>query len=151
MLNIAFPAIDDAPKVLQPGKQPFYFPAAPITTQTSAVLPDVHSFGPMRRDKLDSFRRKGVSEFVTIVSAVSNESSWSSGKKTLFESFVNKGDFTRRSTSCVNGDWKTISVCHCHDLGALSTTRFTDFGTPFFAPMNVASTKHSSRSILPRS
>lgn len=49
----------------------------------------------------------------------------------------------------MNGDRKTIAVCHCHDLGPFPTTRRSNVWTPFFAPAKVASIKHSERSILP--
>ncbi len=49
----------------------------------------------------------------------------------------------------MNGDRKTIAVCHCHDLGPFPTFRRSNVWTPFFAPAKVASIKHSDKSILP--
>lgn len=49
----------------------------------------------------------------------------------------------------MNGDRKTMAVCHCHDLGPLPTLRRSNVWTPFFAPAKVASMKHSDRSIFP--
>ena len=49
----------------------------------------------------------------------------------------------------MNGDRKTIAVCHCHDLGPFPTFRRSNVRTPLFAPAKVASIKHSDRSIFP--
>src|SRR5919107_1113349 len=70
--------------------------------------------------------------------------------ETLRKSLSDKGDFMRRSRRRVDGDRKTMKVCHSHELRA-----FTPFGgahsaPPFLATTKVPSMKHSERSISPR-
>lgn len=145
------PTVGNSPEIFQPGEQSLDFPSSLIATQFTPVLRNIDAIGFVRSNQLNAFLVECSSERITVVSAICNESFRYIGKQILFESFMYKGDFSWRSTSCVEGDWNTMSVCHCHDLGALTTACFTDFGTPFFAPMNVASTKHSLKSILPAS
>jgi hypothetical protein len=57
----------------------------------------------------------------------------------------------RRRACHVNGERKTSSVCHCHDLGAFAALGFTNGTAPLFAGANVPSIKASRKSSLPRS
>ena len=39
-----------------------------------------------------------------------------------------------------HGDWKTVAVCHCHDLGRFATTSSPNKSAPLLAPAWVPST-----------
>jgi hypothetical protein len=56
----------------------------------------------------------------------------------------------RRSTLCVNGERKTIAVCHCHELRTLAPLGLSDSCAPFLATTKVPSIKHSDKSRPPR-
>lgn len=138
-------------KLLQPRKQPLDLPSPLVAAQSSAVL--CRCFLPVRlvrRDHLNTFCSKLFVQRVRVVSFVSDQSLWSLGSKTLKQSFSDKGDFMRRSALRIDGEWKTSSVCHCHELRALAPLSFTNSWPPFLATMNVPSIKHSERSISPR-
>ena len=74
-------------------------------------------------------------------------------RETRFQSCLDKGDFSRASTRCVDGERKTKSVCQSHELRAFAPLGGTHGCPPFFATMNVPSIRsiHSERSIWPRS
>jgi hypothetical protein len=55
----------------------------------------------VRCDHLYSSFFEPFIKWVTVISSVTNESFWSIREKILFESFLDKGDFMWRSTSCV--------------------------------------------------
>lgn len=57
----------------------------------------------------------------------------------------------RRSTCNPNGDRKTMTVCDCHDLGALSAFGLPNAKPPFLAAANEPSINASFKSIPPRS
>jgi hypothetical protein len=57
----------------------------------------------------------------------------------------------RRSTLCVGGDRKTMSVCQTHEARAFAPLCGAHSTPPFLAMTNVPSIKHSVRSISPRS
>ena len=138
-------------KLLQPRKQSFDFPPPLIAAQPPAILRRRFlPVGLMRRDHLNTFCSKFFVQRVRVISLVSDQSLGSLGCKTLKESCSHKSDFMRRSTLRVYGEWKTSRVCHCHELRALAPLSFTNSRPPFLATMNVASIKHSERSISPR-
>jgi hypothetical protein len=57
----------------------------------------------------------------------------------------------RRSRRRVDGDRKTMKVCHSHELRAFTPFRGAHSAPPFLATTKVPSMKHSERSICPRS
>jgi hypothetical protein len=138
-------------KLLQPGKQPLDLPATFVAAQSSAVLRC--SFLPIRlvrRNHLDTLFAQLFIERVGVISFVSNQPLREFRGKALNESFSDKGDFMRRSRLCVDREWKTSRVCHCHELRAFAPLGLSHFCAPFLATMNVPSMKHSLRSISPR-
>jgi hypothetical protein len=88
-------SVRDPAKVSQPSKESFDFPSSFVAAQLSFILTNVDPIGFMRCDELDPFLCERFSKSIIVVSSVSNESFWNIGKKTLFESFVYKGDFSR--------------------------------------------------------
>jgi hypothetical protein len=138
-------------ELLQPREQPLDLPAPFVAAQWSAVLRC--NFLPVRfvrRNHLNALLSQLGVQWVGVVSFISNQPCRSLDNKTLKESFSDKGDFMRRSRCRVDGEWKTRSVCHCHDLRAFAPLGLSHFCAPFLATMNVPSMKHSERSISPR-
>src|ERR1700722_17568790 len=50
-----------------------------------------------------------------------------------------------------NEHWKTLAICHGHDLGSFAAFGFTNLQAPFFAGAKLASMKASRTSIAPLS
>lgn len=137
--------------VLQPSKQPFDFPSPLVASQLPPILrlrllPILF----VRRDHLYVEARKFCIQWVRVIGFVADQSLRFLIREPLNESFSNKGDFMRRSRLRIDGERKTIAVCHCHELRTLAPLGFSDFEAPFFATMNVPSIKHSVKSNSPR-
>jgi hypothetical protein len=139
-------------ELLQPREQPFNLPSSPVTAQWSAILRSSFlSVRLVRGNHLDALLSQLRVQWVRVISLIAYESCRPFGNKTLKESFSDKGDFMRRSRFRVDREWKTSSVCHCHELRAFTALGLTNSPPPFFATMNVPSMKHSDKSISPRS
>ena len=139
-------------KVLKPREQPFDLPTAFVAAQDSTVL--CRRFLPvrlMRRNHLDALLLKFCVERVTIIGFVANQSLRLFMGKNLSESFSDKGDFMRASRRRVNGERKTIAVCHRHELRTFAPLGLSHSESPFLATTNVPSIKHSDKSRSPRS
>src|SRR5438309_9784751 len=104
-------------EVLQPSDKSLHLPATLVAPQGSAVLGlGLLSVAPMRSDHLDTLLLERLIKRITVVGSVSNELLGSVLSKACLESSLNKGDFMRRSTFNVYGEWKTSAVCNDHDL-----------------------------------
>lgn len=74
VVDVTFPAGDEAPEVVQPRKEAFDLPAPTRTPQASAVLRDVAPPTPMRRDHLDAVgRHQELVERVAVVTAIADQ------------------------------------------------------------------------------
>jgi hypothetical protein len=47
----------------------------------------------------------------------------------------------RRGAFDANGHWKTMAICHGHDLGSFAAFGFTNLQAPFFVGAKLASMK----------
>jgi hypothetical protein len=138
--------------VLQPTHQAFNFPSAFVSPKRSAILSfRFASVASVRRYHLYTLCFERLIKRITVVGAVPDEPLRSLFSKACLESVLNKGDFMRRSTFNVYGEWKTSAVCNCHDLRTFAPLGLSNFEPPFFATTKVPSMKHSVRSISPRS
>ena len=103
IFGVIFPAHDQAPEVVEPGKHPFDFPAAAKATQAATILsPSLGSASlPMRRDH---FRRELFHhfpiKFVTVVGFVSNQALGDIRDKARLHGLAHQLYFSRRSTGC---------------------------------------------------
>ena len=73
---------DESPRVLQPGKQPFDFPAAFIAAQGASILREVDAVGPMRGDQLDAAVSQVLVEPVTVIGGIADEPCGMVGQET---------------------------------------------------------------------
>ena len=145
-----FIAHQNPPVVLQPRKQPLYFPPPFIPPEFTPVL--CRCFYPvsfMRRDHLDTYFCQFLVQRVRVIRLVANQPFGLVIDKALDESFSDKGDLMRRSRRRVDGDRKTSAVCHCQQLRTLAPLGLSHFEPPFLATMNVPSMKHSDKSNSP--
>ena len=139
-------------EVLQPPHQTFNLPSAFVSSERSAILGlGLLSVASMRTDHLDALYFERLIKRITVVGAVPDEPARNLLSKACLESVFNKGDFMRRSTFNVYGEWKTRAVRNCHDLRTFAPLGLSNFEAPFFATTKVPSMKHSVRSISPRS
>jgi hypothetical protein len=149
---MVFVAHQHAPKVLQPGEQPFHFPPAFVASQRASI-PGLGRFplGPMRRNQFHPLFGQVRIERVAIVSFVPDHMFMLSIDNTRGESRFTKGDFVRRSTRNMDGDRKASAVYHGHDLCTFAPLGRSHPAPPFFATTRVPSMKHSDRSSPPHS
>ena len=87
---------------------------------------------------------------ITVIGSVPNQSVGLGGGETPGKSGGDQGDFMGRSRGRVDGDRKTMAVCHCHELRPFTLLGRAHVPSVFFAPIKVASMKHSLRSTSPR-
>ena len=141
----------DAAVILEPSKQALDFPAAAIPAQGPPILgrrPFAAAF--MRGDQLNAQGSKATVQRLTVIGAVPNQAVGLSGSEPLGESCVDQGDFMWRSRCRVDGDRKTMAVCHRHEFRPLAPLGRSHVPSFFFATMKVAAMKHSLRSNSPR-
>jgi hypothetical protein len=140
------------PVVLEPADQPLHFPPAPVTTQLPAVLGlSLSTISSMRSNHLDTLRLERRIKRITVVRFVSDELLRRGYSESSRQSVLHKGDFMRRSTLNVYGEWKRRAVCNDHDLCTLAPLGLSNTPAPFFATTKVPSMKHSDKSMSPRS
>lgn len=149
---MVFVSNDKTAVVVKPGKQALDFPAALVASESASILGAPPATAAVRSDQLyAAFFAEPTVGFVAVVGFVAYQARWRLFGDRLVEGAVNKGDFVGRSTCHVNGERKTMSVCDCHDLGALAASGFPHAKPPFFAPLKEPSMKASERSSSPRS
>ncbi len=123
----------DAAEVLEPCIQPLDLPAATVASQNSTVLRwRSHAIRLVRRDHLKGFCGKLPVERAGVIGDRAYEPSRSLKSETRLQSVSDKGDFRRRSTCPVEGDRKTMKVCHRHEFRAFAPLSRTNSVPPFF-------------------
>ena len=141
-------------EVVEPGEQTLNLPATFKSPQSPTIL------GLSIRSAAfavwcDHFRAELVEyvsvQPVTIIGFVAYQSLWDVGDEPLLERLCYQLYFSRASTLRAYGERKTMAVCDCHKLAALSPLGFSHPEPPFFAGTNVPSMKHSRKSSPPRS
>jgi len=139
-------------EITQPRKQPLDLPAPLVAPQHPAVLRlRLRPIPAMRRNHRDPLCRQSLVQRVGVVRLVPDQSFGHRFHPAGIEDRIDKGDFMRRSARCANGDWKTSTVCHCHEFRTFAPLGLSHPCAPFLAPTKVPSTKHSLPSISPRS
>jgi hypothetical protein len=148
----AIPAGHHALVLVQPGEQAFDLPPPAIAPERPASLcRRARAVAPMRRNQLDALGRESLIERITVVGTIPDKSSGSSHGVGRSEGSLDKGDLMWASSSRVHGEWKTMRVCHNHELRTCAPLGLAHLGAPLFATTKVPSMKHSASSICPRS
>jgi hypothetical protein len=141
---------NQSPVVLQPGKQPFYFPASPVAPQSPPILcGGFSSIVSVWSYHLYSSLCQLQIQWIAVICLIPYKMLRPLIGKTLGESVFDKGDLMRASRSRVDGDRKTRAVCHCHELRTFAPLGLSHTSAPFFATTNVPSMKHSLKSSPP--
>lgn len=143
-------ANDEPAEVLKPGEEALDFPATSVAIQPLGILGRVPAT-PVRGDHLDAVVLEHEIEFVAVVRLVPDQMLGEISDEVSSERLFNEPDLVRRSTLCVYGERKTSAVCHCHDLRAFAPLGCSNVKPAFFATTQVASMKHSLRSMPPLS
>ncbi len=139
-------------EVAQPGKQSLYLPSSPVTSECPPILAlRLNPIGFMRSNHFNTLLTQPLIQRITIISLIPYKVFWLIWSKAGLKSWLNKGDFMRRSTFPVHGDRKTSAVCHCHDLRTFAPLGLSHSEAPFLATTKVPSIKPSLKSSLPRS
>ena len=140
-----------AAEVLQPSEKALDLPPTFVTAKTSAVLSLRRAtILFMWRNHFNTSLFEFLIERIGIISLVTDQSNGFVINETRLKSLFDKSDFVRRSTRCVDGEWKRSIVCHHHEFRALAPLSLTNSLPPFLATTKVPSIKHSERSISPR-
>lgn len=115
-------------EILNPGKKAFDFPTFSVSAQFSAIL----------RAWLDAVASMWSNHFnaivcfhffiqgIAVIGPVANELFRNLVNEAGFKSLFHQSYFVGASRSRIDGDWKTSSVCNCHDLGALAALSFAN-------------------------
>jgi len=152
VFGVVFPSGDEAAEVMQPGEKAFHFPAFAVATHPSLVVPDRSPSACAVGGQKNYFLfQELLPQPVTVVSFVGDQASGLFIKKALLQSRPDQSHFRRRSSLCVDGDRKTMSVSNRHDFAALALLGFTNASAPFLAAEKLPSMKHSDMSNPPRS
>ena len=139
-----------AAKVLKPGEKSLDFPSTFVASKASAVLRlRLFTVLFMRRNHFNALFFEFRVQRIRIISLVSDQSSGLLRNETFLKSLFDKSDFVRRSTLCVDGEWKRSIVCHHHEFRAFAPLSLTNSCAPFLATTKVPSMKHSERLISP--
>src|SRR4029077_5035369 len=122
ILWVIFPANDNTAKIMKPCEQALNFPAPPVTTHYATVLLRcIAASGTVRSDQLHTEALANLHiQWVTVVSAVADQSLGSFGEKALLGRGSDELCFMRRSAGHVHGERKTMAVADRHDFAAFA-------------------------------
>jgi hypothetical protein len=117
IFSVPFIARHEAPELLQPREDAFYFPAAAVAPRGPTILGDGSAAGFVRRDELNPAFRQVRIETVAVVAAIADEPTrqplW---EKALLQRVVDERDFAGIRTCDSNGEGKTSAVCDRDNL-----------------------------------
>jgi hypothetical protein len=152
VFGVQVPAGGNSAKAQEPCEETLDLPAAAVAAKLAAVLRGwAASSRTMGRDHLDLARCELAVEAVAIVRLVADEPFRRLFEEVLVEGVDDELAFMSLTTCNPSGERKTITVCHCHDLGRLAASSESNARAPFLAPAWEPSMYASVRSSLPRS
>ena len=156
--NISILANNQSAIVSKPGKSAFDLPSALIATHfTTIMVFSILIVAPIRADQLYSPTGQGLSERVTIITFVCDQTFWIfPGPAASFtrNSDVGQGlldqlHFRRGRRVQVVSQRNALAVDHHHPLRALAPAGFADAEPPFLAGAKLPSMKASDQSNWP--
>lgn len=151
VFGMIFPADDEPSKVVKPGEEPLDFPAFGVAPQPAAIVEG--GFGSattVRRQKQDLLFEKSLAQQIAIIGLVRNDAQGFFFHQSPLQGRFHQLHFRGRSSFCVDGDWKSMSISKGHDFAALAPLSFANASAPFLAAAKLPSKKHSERSSPPR-
>lgn len=149
---------NESAKASQPGEGSLDYISSPVAIPESVVLPvDVPIILSMGRKKIDASLSEFFSMGIAVIRLVSDHSLGScfGSAGPLFRDFdvcddlLQEPDLSGRGRVGMASQRNTLAIDHHQVLRSLASLSFSDGRAPFFAGMNVASTKDSSQSRIP--
>jgi hypothetical protein len=142
----------------EPGEGSLDYISSPVAIPESVVLSiHVSMILPVRRKKVDASLSEAFSVGIAVVCLVSDHSRRSrfGSAGSFFRDFdvcddlLQEPDLSGRGRVGMASQRNTLAIDHHQVLRSLASLGFSDGRAPFFAGMNVASTKDSSQSRIP--
>lgn len=133
---LSLPPSGDAAEPLQPGEETLDEPASSIATHgASILLPTAGArASALWSDEFDvALLHERLRVLSAVPGAVADQSRGQFIDECSVESSVGESNVVSVSWSNSDSEWKTMTVCDCHDLGRLACSTAADFGPPFFA------------------
>jgi hypothetical protein len=149
---------NESSKAAQPGEGALDYISSLVAIPESVVLSiNVSMILPMRRKKVDASLSELFSMGVAVICLITDHSlgprSGSAGSLfrdlDVFDHLLQEFDLSGRGRVGMASQRNTLAIDHHQVLRSLASLRFSDSRAPFFAGMNVASTKDSSQSRIP--
>jgi len=137
---------DESARVLEPGKEPFDFPAASVSAERATILGEIDPRRAMRGDQFDAASGERLVEAVAVIGGVTNEPLRIVAEEAGVQGLRHELRFVRRRRGDGNGERKTSAVCNGHDLGP-----FAPLGLPDVEPFFLALAKEPSMNVSLRS
>lgn len=144
---VPFPSGYETSVIPEPGIGAFDLPAAFVTPKGPSILKLDSLVSSGRSDKLNAPFFQSCSKCIRIIGFVTHQMFGRFAK--LIDRLLNKRYLMWTGRGKGHSQRNTSAIRHHHELGALSSLRFPDFGAPFFAETNVPSMKTSAQSIWP--
>lgn len=141
---------DESARVLEPGEEPFDFPAAFIAAQCASILSEIDPRCAMRCDQFDATGGEGLVEAVAVIGGIADEPLRIVPEETGVQGLRDELRLVRRRRGDGNGERKASAVCNGHDLGPFAALGFPDMEPFFLALAKEPSMKVSLRSNPPR-
>jgi len=152
VLGAVFVADDQPAEVVQPGKEAFDLPSFAVAAQAATVVERrFASTTSVRRQQDHLPIQQDLAQRVAVVGFVANQTQWHFLDQRALQGRFHQRHFRGRSSLCVDGERKTMSISDCHDFDTLAALGFANRRAPFLAAEKLPSMKHSERSNPPRS
>jgi len=151
VFSMILPANYESAKVVQPGKQALDLPSFTIAAQCAAVV-ETGTGAPttVRRNQEHLRFEEFLAQRIAVVSAVGDGPPGQFIDQALADGRAHQLHLGGRSSLCVDGDRKTMSVSNGHDFAALAPLGLANPRAPFLAAVKLPSMKHSDKSSPPR-
>ena len=132
VFGMIFPANYEPSKVVKPGEEPLDFPALGVASQPAAIVEEgLGSATTVRCQKQHLFFEKSLAQRIAIIGLVRNDAQGFFFHQSPLQGRFHQLYFRRRSSVCVDGDWKTMSISKRHDFAALAPLGFANFSAPW--------------------
>ena len=107
---------------MKPGKQSFNLPTSFVAPQFPAIL---RLWGlpasSVWSDKTDLLLAQLLVQGIAVIRLITYNSVGFFTEETVIKGFFDQFAFVRRGALNMYGDWKTMAVRNCHDLGPFAT------------------------------
>src|SRR5438552_14957338 len=117
VFGVIFPAHNESSKVVQPGEETLNFPALGVPPQTAAIIEGgLGSSTTMRDQEQYLLFEHSLAQWIAVISPVGNETQRFFFHQSPLQGRFHELHFRGRSSFCVDGDRKTVSISKRHDF-----------------------------------